>query len=126
MARALVEFQEDLRLPVRRRSAARRVRIRWRRLASVALAAYILFGFLHQEYRIFRLAREAKNLRAGIAVMEQKNDSLRAEMAYFESDAYVEQAAREMLGLVRVGEVPYRVVMSGEASQAEPLPVSGR
>ena len=47
------------------------------------------------------------SLRGRIAELEQSNKSLADEKSKLSSPAYVEKIAREELGLVKPGEVPY-------------------
>ena len=65
---------------------------------------------------IFRQAASYNDLRAEsirienqIAQYEAAYDAMRYRMAHFDSDAYIEQLARERLGWVRPNEIVFRM-----------------
>lgn len=89
-----------------------------KRLGRVALPALavlaLYFALFGGEYSVFevRSARaEAERLRAELAQLRAENDSLRAWADSLETDsATLERIARENLGMIRPGEVLYRLV----------------
>lgn len=88
---------------------------RFGRIAFPALALLALyFALFGGEYSVFevRSARaEAEQLRAELAALRAENDSLRAWADSLETDsATLERIAREQLGMIRPGEVLYRLV----------------
>ncbi|MGI6605223.1 MAG: FtsB family cell division protein [bacterium] len=76
---------------------------------GIVLLSALLFYFVYSSAGQLRLAWELKNRLAQvereIAVTEQRSEELRREISYLESDAYIEKAAREQLGLVKPGEI---------------------
>ena len=60
---------------------------------------------------------ELEDLKTERRTLRQHNDRMRERVSYLETDAGVEEIAREKLGLVRPGELAYAVV-------PPPLPAS--
>lgn len=102
-------------------------RRRWRvtpRFWSLLVAVFALYmsisyvtGFL----QIWRVQKEIARVRAQIEAIEAHNQALREELAYLESDEYIEKVAREELGLVMPGETA--VILS--APEREEAGVTG-
>jgi cell division protein FtsL len=88
-------------------AARRRYRIRWIRVLVLLTAAYFLYLAAGQQYELYTIHRETYTLKDRIADLEQSNKSLTDEKARLVTPAYVEKIAREQLGLVKPGEVPY-------------------
>jgi cell division protein FtsB len=88
----------------RRRSRARRLPTRrLLYLAIFIIAALVGSSFVRVTLQDNALAREAAAVRAEILLLEAQQAALHAEIAMRETDAYVEQKARE-LGYVKPGE----------------------
>ncbi len=88
----------------RRRTRARRLPTR--RLLFLAiflLAALVASSFVRVTLQDNALAREAAGARAEIGLLEAQQAGLKAEIVMHQTDAYVEQKARE-LGYVKPGE----------------------
>lgn len=85
----------------------RRYRIRWFRVLVLLTAAYFLYLAVGQQFELYTIQRETYSLKDRIAELEQSNKALTDEKARLASPAYVEKIAREQLGLVKPGEVPY-------------------
>ncbi len=88
-------------------AARRKYRIRWIRVLVLLTAAYFIFLAVGQQFELYTIQRETYSLRGRIAELEQTNKSLADEKSKLSSPAYVEKIAREELGLVKPGEVPY-------------------
>ena len=98
---------------------------RWAFLALLLLVAAWLQGKLWFGEGGLGEARELQHRvaeqRAGNARLQQRNDALEAEVEDLKSgEAAVEDRARSELGMVKPGEVFYRVVQP--APPTEPLP----
>ena len=82
-------------------------------LGAVAVVVGVVFGLLGGEYKIhhwFQLRAEEQRLEDIVRVLEFEIDSLRALADSIETDSLkLEQAAREDLGMLREGEVLFRV-----------------
>ncbi len=85
----------------------RRYRIRWFRVLVLLTAAYFLYLAVGQQFELYTIHRETAFLQERIAELEQANKSLTTEKSQLSSPNYVEKIAREQLGLVKPGEVPY-------------------
>lgn len=85
----------------------RRYRIRWLRVLILLATAYFVFLAVDQQFELYTIQRETLSLKDRIHEIEQSNKSLSEEKIKLNSPAYVEKIAREQLGLVKPGEVPY-------------------
>jgi cell division protein FtsB len=93
---------------------ARRPRRRWRirpaRLLVAVLIVYVLVIVSAQQVEFYRVGRRVSELRTAIAVERERTALLHGEIAFRDTDEYIERVARRELGLVYQGEVP---VMGG-------------
>jgi cell division protein FtsL len=85
----------------------RKYRIRWLRILILLAAGYFVFLAVGQQFELYTIQRETLSLRERILELEQANQSLADERKKMAAPAYVEKIAREQLGLVKPGEVPY-------------------
>ncbi len=85
----------------------RRYRIRWFRVLTLLAAAYFIFLAVGQQFELYTIQRETGSLKNRIAELEQANQSMTEEKKLLSTPAYVEKIARDQLGLVKPGEVPY-------------------
>ncbi len=87
-------------------------------VALAAILGGLLFGAFGGEYRTidsWKLKRDVRQLEAEIAALEVEVDSLAAYAELIESDsATQERVAREQFGMLRDGEVLYRLARPGE------------
>ncbi len=81
---------------------------RWRvrPLSLLLLAAMALFGykFLQKTQEIKGLAVQEAALQAQNQNLAQQNAQIRQSQRYYQTDQYVENAARSTLGLIKPGE----------------------
>lgn len=82
-------------------------RSRTSKLVMWAVVLYVAVLFGSQEYKLFGVKREESRIKEQIKVYTAKNALLREQIEYLSSDEYVEKAAREQLGYIKTGEVPY-------------------
>lgn len=82
-------------------------RIRWFRLLVLAVVGYGLFTLASQQVELNAINREAEATRIRLEQLRQANHTLSDEKARLATPAYVEKLARDELGLVKPGEVPY-------------------
>ena len=86
----------------------------WRRVATIAgvlaFFVWILTGFLARSDDTQRIAKRLEEASREVAKQEAKVEVLRKQVAYLATDAYVEVAAREKLGLVKPGDHPVIVL----------------
>lgn len=73
----------------------------------VVAAIYGEHGLLH----VFQLQAQQRDLEQTAFLLQQRNEDLREQIRRLQSDdRYIEQVARERLGLVKKGEIIYRVI----------------
>lgn len=92
--------------PARQRRRRMRRRIRWGRFACFLLVAYLALTFGRVEWRIFQANNRVLDLERQIRTEQERAAVMDAEIAYRQTDAYIEMVARRELGLVKPGEVP--------------------
>lgn len=93
-------------------------------MIGLACASYLAALYSAGCYRIFRLHQAIARVERQVRVTEQRNQQLRIMLARMDSDVYIEQVAREKLGLVRPGETPY--VIARPQDPANPFYVKRR
>lgn len=82
-------------------------RIRWFRLSMLVIVGYCLYVLVGQQAELNAVNREADLARTRLQQLQQTNQALTEEKARLSTSAYIEKLAREELGLVKPGEVPY-------------------
>jgi cell division protein FtsB len=75
--------------------------------------------FLPLQIRTWRLQSELKQLQNERGALLQQQQQIQRQIDYYNSDAYVEDAARQELGLVKPGEA---LVLPAVPGKAKPLP----
>lgn len=110
----------------------RRWRIRWGRLVATGIAVYLLAGLVAQQVAFWSTERELEALDAQLRQLEARQRLLREERARVDSPLYVDQAARQRLGLVKEGETVIQLVDQGtarspqQAAPEDPSAAQGR
>lgn len=86
-------------------------------LAAALLAAgFLALSITRNAVHNYQLRQDERDLRAELRQLDADREQLTAVHDYLESDEYVEDVARRVLGLVRPGET--LVVVSGSAAPA--------
>ena len=85
----------------------RKYHIRWLRVLILLAAAYFLFLAVGQQFELYTIQQETLSLKDRINELEHSNRFLTEEKIRLNSSSHVEKIAREQLGLVKPGEVPY-------------------
>ncbi len=91
---------------VRRRRSRRRTHVRWGRFGAFLVVVWALVTLVGVEWRIVKAQRQISDLERQIEVEEERAALLDAEIAYRDTNEYIELVARRELGLVKPGEVP--------------------
>lgn len=79
----------------------------WIHLFLVAFCVFVVAG-VYWQYREYRqLKVELADVEQQIADEQQKTLDFQAKKDYYNSDSYIEQIAREKLGLVKSNEILY-------------------
>ena len=76
---------------------------------KIRYAVFVLFAIVlvQQVYTIYSLHQEKQQLEQQLQELKQENESLLEQKKLLEDDKHIEGVAREELGLVKPGEVPY-------------------
>lgn len=90
-------------------------------VAIFIVTLYLGYGYVKGFVRMRALHREVAQVQQQIAELEQRNLELERRIALYDSNAFVERAAREELGLVNPGEIPVIVVDGPPAERFEPI-----
>ncbi len=64
----------------------------------------LLISFFAHFQKLYVLQGEIKDIKIQLQELTEKNEELKAQLRQAQSDAYIEQVAREKLGLVKPGE----------------------
>lgn len=86
---------------------AMRWRLNVRRLLLMALAVHMLVVVSGQAVRIAGMSRDLTALRLQIEGIRGENETLHREAQLLMTVEYIERLAREELGMVWPGEIPY-------------------
>lgn len=89
--------------------AKKRVRIQPWRIVLLVILLWVGFGFAKGGVANHKLQREIEALEKRLVVLEMRKEDLEREIEEWKSPENVERVAREQLGLVKPGEVVYRV-----------------
>ena len=92
---------------------------------TLAVVGYILFSLTSQFSRLHAMQSNVESLQNQIKEIETRNTALREQIKQIKSDAYIEQVAREQLGLVKPGEtlvVPTKAEPGAEVKQQQGSP----
>ena len=82
-------------------------RFSWFRLCILVMAGYFCYLVIAQQTELAKIRRETELVNSRMAEATEVNNSLIAEKEKLSTAAYIEKIAREQLGLVKPGEVPY-------------------
>ena len=88
-----------VRQPVKAKRRQRR-RLPWVLCCLCAIVAYFMVVYVGQEIEMIGLRRAEAGLRAQVSALEEEARRLERELALLSTDAYIERAARERLGLI--------------------------
>ncbi len=98
-----------------------RKRLPLRTFLLFAAAAAILFLTIAPAREVLRQRAEIEDLSVELNNIKTQNNDLRLETQRLNTDAYIEQQARERLGLIKPGEEPFLLV---PPKQAPPKPAA--
>lgn len=76
-------------------------------------------AYVHQGYKAWQYRNQIAQAEQQLHQAEQRNQELREELTYLQSEAYIEQAARQELGLVMPGETAVIMVEPGNNGDVE-------
>ncbi len=89
---------------------------------KLKLSAVLVMGFLlyviiilgTQQLRLYRFEQGIASINKEIEAAERQQEELLNQMELMKQDEYIERIAREKLGLVKPGEIPYIAVPSDQ------------
>lgn len=104
--------------------------ISWGRIVAVVVATIALFlaaDFGRRALDAYRLSRVVSALEEDVAAMRAENEALKERLEYVNTDAYIEEAAREKLKWAKPGDTVVRTLFSEdeEAPVTTPAPSQG-
>jgi len=85
-------------------------------------AIYFGLATAGKALQTYRYQQQEHRLRQEVGEMEARYQALAELKGYLESDAYLERAAREELGLVKPGETEVVIIAPSPASSGERVP----
>lgn len=85
----------------------RKVRVKWFRVAALFIAGYFVYLIIGQQSQLSVINAENKAAQQRLEQAVKTNAALIEERNQLNNPAYIEKVAREELGLVKPGEVPY-------------------
>lgn len=95
-------------------------------VVMVALSCYFAIKFVHAVNETREVDERAARVVQEIQGLEAENRRLQERLKEVQSDDYVEREARDKLGLVRPGDVPFVVRYSAGQATATPAPALSR
>lgn len=73
----------------------------------LAVAGYLGHGYLRADARLGALELRADEAEIALRHKRELNADLKRRVAELQTDEYIEKVAREKLGLIKPGEIPY-------------------
>lgn len=81
--------------------------IKWFRLAVLVVGAYFVYICFTHQSQLADIRRETEASRQQVEQLQQTKAALLEERNLLQDRRYIEKVAREELGLVKPGEMPY-------------------
>lgn len=81
---------------------------------SVAFVGYLFFSLGNEFNKLHSMQTNVESLQSQIKELKTRNTALQQEIKQIKSDSYIEQVAREQLGLVKPGE---NLVVQAQSTQ---------
>jgi|LSQX01.3.fsa_nt_gb cell division protein FtsB len=91
------------------KDAGRTRRLNWARLLLCCFLAYNLINIAGQEFQLWQLRQDLRAVEQSLTAARQQQEILHNEIERLHTDSYIEQLAREELGMIRQGEIPYAI-----------------
>ncbi|MDF2929014.1 MAG: Septum formation initiator [Anaerospora sp.] len=85
----------------------RKYRLNWFRVVMIAIILYTVYVCVNQQLQYAAISREMEATRTQLEQLQQTNEAMGQEKQKLSTPAHVEKLAREELGLVKPGEIPY-------------------
>ncbi|MCG0275807.1 MAG: septum formation initiator family protein [Thermosediminibacteraceae bacterium] len=85
-------------------------RIRLGRLLIILFLIYFVYTFTVQQFKINELRRQELELSREMSRLIEERKKLEKEIELLNTESYIEELARDQLGLVKPGEIIYKVL----------------
>ncbi|RAK05125.1 cell division protein FtsB [Halanaerobium saccharolyticum] len=85
----------------------------------IVIAVVAAFNFYQNMTKMSQLENQIEEIEAQIAKAEAENEKLKKQLANSDSNEYIEEVAREKLGLVKPGEKMFIPVEEEENSDSD-------
>lgn len=85
----------------------RKYRLNWFRVVMIAIILYTIYVCVNQQLQYAAISREMEATKTQLEQLQQTNEAMGQEKQKLSTPAHVEKLAREELGLVKPGEIPY-------------------
>ncbi|WP_312520903.1 septum formation initiator family protein [Anaerospora sp.] len=85
----------------------RKYRLNWFRVVMIAIILYTVYVCVNQQLQYAAISREIEATKTQLEQLQQTNEAMGQEKQKLSTPAHVEKLAREELGLVKPGEIPY-------------------
>lgn len=89
-------------------------------LLVLTVALYFAAAFAGELIASQRISSQVQSISLDIARLKTDNERLKSQVAEAKTDAFVEQEARDRLGLVRPGDIPVVVVNAPTPTPPQP------
>lgn len=86
---------------------SQKYRVKWFKLFLWVVGGYFIYLTIGQQSQLASIRHETQSTRAQLQQLQQTNAALNEERNALHDPKYVEKVAREELGLVKPGEIPY-------------------
>ena len=103
----------------KRREASQSIRRQVRRVLVGLFIFGVAFLYLRGYLELVRVRYQISVVQKEIEVWEARCEELRRQIEHVSSDEYVEKVAREELGLVKPGEIPFVVAEPSDSSASQ-------
>lgn len=105
---------------MRKRRDKNRKKSRWIIIACVLGVVFLIYFFLPTYLNLRKHKQHNEALDKMLVALEKENSNLKAEIYKLKNDPlYIEKIAREELGMMRPGEVIYRIVPQDNEKQGK-------
>ncbi|SHM21658.1 cell division protein FtsL [Caldanaerovirga acetigignens] len=84
-------------------------RIKIGRVLFLIFLIYFIYTFAVQQFKINDLRRQEVELSSEITRLSAEREKLKKEIELLNTESYIEELARDQLGLVKPGEILYKV-----------------
>ena len=88
----------------------------WMILAAIVLLAMLGVGYIRRVTESVAVQAELAQWEERVAVDRERQELLRERLAYVQTDAFIDEQARSVLGWVRPGDIPVEVIIEEVAS----------